>query len=481
MNEFKIIKALLNDRLYFHKIHSLFRKEDFDSLEIKDIYDEIVKTYYYKISIGDKNTPVEQEVELLINKNYQFNEEKLNKLMDVFKQTQSEELDQVSTDFLLLSTEDWLRKKRLSQVLMRGVDFLSNKDKSNSEYADILSEMQDVVKLSISTSLGHDYVSDVDFRFTNYTTQDDKVVSSGILPLDEAGAGKPKSLTVILATSNVGKSMWMASWATNAIRCGFNVAIFTFEDGELGYASRIDANILGRNNRYLRQHGLTLKGEWDTNIKNIKGKLKIKEFPTASANVNHIKTVLQDWYNKETFLPDIIFVDYINIMQSTRSTHNGYESGKYVAEELRALAVEYGIPVISATQGRRDVYGKSKSLGMEDVAESIGIPQTVDCMIGIVGEKELPDIQYVNILKSRSIDKNKFRQIIVNVDIELQRVTATGTNYKPPKLKKETKETISTMEQLVKASEQLTEDQQEKVYEDINQGRNSDLLTSLEI
>lgn len=246
----------------------------------------------------------------------------------------------------------------------------------------------------------------------------------------------------------------LASHLVNVALSGKNVAYFTFEDGEEGIGSRIDENLMSKTLDELKEENVTLSTTFDSIIKPSMGKIKIKEFPTGSANVNHIRQVLQDWRLKDGFVPEAIYVDYVGIMASIKSSSNGYEKGKNVAEELRSLAVELDMAVISAVQARRDVFNADK-LSMADVQDSIAISQTADVMIGILEDETHPDRHVVSVLKSRELNKAKLAPTFVNVSTEFQRVWAVEGN-EAYTINKSDKGVLDNMEKMVEASSKVT-------------------------
>jgi len=473
MNSDLIFYFMFHDPDYFAKVFSTVTEHDFSTLEDKTIMKgfDVIHGKHKKIASVE-------EMKLYVNS--------LSGAKPEICKNVSERLDKyvntthpmVDKNILIEATEKYVKNVRLEQLIERGILMLEGKNQKDT-HDTLLEDMKSkIVELSFQTSLGHDYFKDAELRFQEYGKLDSYLVSSGIHLLDLAGAGKPKTITVLLATSNVGKSLHMASWAAVASMAGSDVAIFSMEDGEIAYGSRLDANLMNTTLESMKASGMALMTTFKSTMHANMGQIKIKEFPTGGANANHIRATLMDWKVKDNFVPKIIFVDYINIMASCRKVGgNGYENGKLVTEELRGLAVEYNVPLVTATQGRRDVFA-SQALSMADVAESIGIPQTADVMIGIVsGGDEQPDKQFLSVLKSRQINKSKLKPCAVNVSTEHQRVWDVDDKrrFKPSA---EVKQTFAGMDTFVATSELLDsvpEAKLEKMPASVPVGRNADL------
>lgn len=460
---------------YFAKVFSTIGDSDFTSIEDKAIIKgfDVIHGHHKKIASVE-------EMRLFANSTSGVRPELAKAMTEKLDKIGAMPMPQVNQAMLIEATEKYVKNVRLEQLIERGILMLEGKNTKDT-HDTLLDDMKTkIVQLSFQTSLGHDYFKDAALRFEEYGKMDTNLVSSGIHLLDLAGAGKPKTLTVILASSNVGKSAWMASWAAYASINGFNVAIFSMEDGEIGYGSRLDANLMNTTLDHMKASGMAMMTQFQSSINENMGQIKIKEFPTGGANVNHLRATLLDWKTKDGFVPDIIFADYINIMTSARKVGgNGYENGKMVAEELRGLAVEMEVPVVSATQGRRDVFA-AQTLSMADVSESIGIPQTADVMIGVVsGGEEQPDKHFASVLKSRQINKSKLKPCAVNVSTEHQRIWDVDDKrrFKP---NSDIKQTFAGMETFVAAAEimdTVPESKQSTMPTSIPIGRNADLAS----
>ena len=222
-------------------------------------------------------------------------------------------------------------------------------------------------------------------------------------------------------------TMHLASYASNAILNGFNVAVITLEDGEFAWTSRIDVNLMNMNLDELKDKGIALESTFKSIMNSKMGKFKIKEFPSSTTNENNVKNILQEWNIKDNFVPDILLVDYVQIMNPVNQTNNSNtnETGKKVAEELRSLALEANLPIISAAQVNRAGFD-AQYLSLTNVSDSIGLIMTCDAVAGITSDIDHPGKQFLSILKSRKTDKSKLQPTAVYSDIEHQRITDIG-------------------------------------------------------
>jgi replicative DNA helicase len=462
---------MFRDPDYFAKVFTNLRDTDFPKIE-----DKIIFGAFDQIHQKHKKIATVEEMKMFLSSSGGFRNEVKKLIDDRLTKIEEHPIVTVNKDILLETTQAYVRNVRLDQLIERGITM--REGKNTKDTPEILMEYmkKDIVEMSFQASLGHDYWRDAAKRFEEYGKLDDNLVSSGIELMDVAGAGLPKRLVCLLSVSNGGKSLHMASWAANASIAGKKVAIFSMEDGEIGYGSRLDANLMNTTLEHMKQSGIAMMTEFSNVIDSSYGGIKIKEFPTGTANANHLRATLMDWKVKDNFVPDIIFADYINIMTSCRKqASNGYENGKLVAEELRAIAVEFNVPVVTATQGKREVFA-SANLSMADVAESIGIPQTADVMIGIVGGgEEQPDKQFISVLKSRQINKSKLKPCAINVSTEHQRVWDIDDRRKS-RVSNEVKQTFVGMETFVATSEILeTKSETITMPTTVPVGRNADL------
>lgn len=447
-----MFKELMRNSDYFVRV--------FGSLEVKDfgvIEERALFTGMLYLHEQYKKAPTFDEVCLFFENTTSVNikvKEAVSKKLIAIK-----DLDvKVSDDILIESTEAHIKTIRTEQMLERGIKIIEGDSKETIE--DIHENMKNIISFSLSDTSGHDYMKDSMVRFTELGRPEETKVSSGIELFDRAGYGKKKSLFLFMSPSNGGKTLNMASCVTNAAIQGFNVAVFTFEDGEIAWSSRIDCNLMNMPLEELQEKGISVNTTFQSLVLDKIGKIKLKEFPTGGANANNIRNILRDWKSKDDFIPDIIMVDYIGIVGPvSRSVSNGYEKGKTVAEEIRALSVEYNVPVVSAVQTGRQAFDAQK-LSMSDVADSIGIIQTADTVVGIIVDAETPDKQFNAVLKSRQIDKNKLKAEATNVDTDHQRVTDIGDKRKA-RVTKKYQEEIQELNNVVEVSESINDENED--------------------
>jgi archaellum biogenesis ATPase FlaH len=307
-------------------------------------------------------------------------------------------------------------------AVLNSISILDGKDKQNDKGA-IPKILSDALAVSFDTSVGHDYLSDSDSRFDFYHRKEERIpfdidyfnkITKGGLP--------NKTLNIALAGTGVGKSLFMCHMATSCMVQGKKVLYITLEMAEEKIAERIDANLL---NVKLDDLTSLSKEMYDRKVNKVKekvtGKLIIKEYPTASASTIHFRTLLNELNLKRSFVPDIIFVDYLNICSSARvksgSNVNSYTYVKAIAEELRGLAVEFDVPIVSATQTTRSGFTSSDP-GLEDTSESFGLPATADFMFALISSEELEELGQIMVkqLKNRYNDPTYLKRFSVGVD-----------------------------------------------------------------
>ena len=328
----------------------------------------------------------------------------------------------IDEDFLLEKTEKWCQERALHIGIMKSIDILDGKDEKMTKNAipDILSE---ALGVAFDSYVGHDYIDNAEERYEFYTRDEEK------LPFDldnfnkiTKGGLPDKTLNIALAGTGVGKSLFMCHHAASCLSQGLNVLYITMEMSEEKIAERIDANLLDVSMAEL--HTMS-KNDYNRKFEVLRskthGKLIIKEYPTASASALHFRSLINELQLKKTFKPDIIFIDYLNICTSARirpgSNVNSYSYIKSIAEELRGLAVEAGVPIVSATQTTRSGFTNSDP-GLEDTSESFGLPATADFMFALVSNEELDNLGQIMVkqLKNRYSDPNFYKRFVVGID-----------------------------------------------------------------
>ena len=329
--------------------------------------------------------------------------------------------DETPLDWLTDETEQWCKDRAIYIAVMDSIEVLDKKSKrSTGEIPELL---KDALSVSFDSNIGHDQIEDAEKRYDFYTTEEEK------LPFDleyfnkiTKGGLPNKTLNICLAGTGVGKSLFMCHMASSALMQNKNVLYITLEMSEERIAERIDANVLNIPMKELPDISKKEYGKKIGRLKNkTKGKLIVKEYPTASAHVGHFRHVLQELNIKKDFQPDIIFVDYLNICASQRirpgAGANSYTLVKSIAEELRGLAVENDLPIVSATQTTRSGYG-STDIGLEDTSESFGLPATADLMFALITSEELEELDQLVVkqLKNRYNDPTIFKRFVIGID-----------------------------------------------------------------
>ena len=408
-----IIKNLIQNDTYTRKLIPFIKSEYFTESSEKLIFEEI-SNYFDKYT---KSPTVEA---LLINLDNVTS--KGDAIVKSSKQlVENIKADDTPLDWLIDETEKWCKDRAIYIAVMDSIEVLDEKSKrSTGEIPDLL---KDALSVSFDTHIGHDQLEDADERFEFYNTEEEKMpfdleyfnkITKGGLP--------NKTLNICLAGTGVGKSLFMCHMASNCLLMGKNVLYITMEMSEERIAERIDANTM---NVPMKELPDVSKKEYDKKIQRIKnktkGKLIVKEYPTAAAHVGHFRHLLQELNIKKDFRPDIIIIDYINISASHRirpgSGANSYTLVKSIAEELRGLAVEHDVPMVSATQTTRSGYG-STDIGLEDTSESFGLPATADLMFALITSDELEDLDQLVVkqLKNRYNDPTIFKRFVIGVD-----------------------------------------------------------------
>jgi archaellum biogenesis ATPase FlaH len=326
------------------------------------------------------------------------------------------------TTWLVENTEKFCKEKAIYNGIMASIGIIEGKDKEQTQNA-IPEIMSKALSVSFDTRVGHDFLEDVDERYEYYHRVEEKVpFDLEMFNVITRGGVRKKTLNVVMAASGVGKSAFLCHHAAACLAQNLNVLYITLEMAEEEIAKRIDANLLNVNLSELQ----TLTREeylrkFDVLKDKTQGKLIIKEYPTASAHAGHFRSLLNELKLKKNFTPDIIFIDYLNICCSSRikmgATVNSYSYIKSIAEELRGLAVEFGVPVVSATQTTRSGFSNT-DVGLEDTSESFGLPATADFMFALISTEELEGLGQLMVkqLKNRYNDPTIHKRFIIGID-----------------------------------------------------------------
>ena len=412
--EFLILRNLLYNEEYVRKVIPFIKSEYFEDYNQKVVFEEIVNfVEKYNQTLTQEVLCIETEKRQDINDS-SFQE--ITKLISSLDNTPSE------FNWLVDTTEKWCRDRAIYLALMESIQLADGKDdtKGRDAIPDILS---DALAVSFDSNVGHDYLTDYEQRYESYHRKEDKI------PFDleyfdkiTKGGIPNKTLNVALAGTGVGKSLFMCHVASSVLLQGKNVLYITLEMAEEKIAERIDANLL---NVPIQDITDLPKPMFDTKVTNLskktQGSLIIKEYPTASAHSGHFKSLLQELALKKSFRPDIIFIDYLNICASSRyrqnASVNSYSFIKAIAEELRGLAVEANLPIVSATQTTRSGFASS-DVDLTDTSESFGLPATADLMFALISTEELEGLNQIMVkqLKNRYNDPTVNKRFIVGID-----------------------------------------------------------------
>ena len=411
--EVTILSNLVYSEKYTRKVLPFLKSEYFTAREHKIIFLEIheyVSQYDALPSLNALGIECQERTDLT--------EEQFKDVIGVLNVLSDDISDH---DWLLDATEKWCQERAIYLSLMESVKIADGQDSKKDKGAipQILSE---ALGVSFDQHVGHDYVSDAEARYDFYHRKEDKIPFDLSLFNKITKGGLPnKTLNIALAGTGVGKSLFMCHCASSALLQGKNVLYITLEMAEEKIAERIDANLLNIPIQKLSDFPKVMFEKKIANLaKKTQGKLIIKEYPTASAHVGHFKSLLNDLALKRSIRPDIIFVDYLNICASQRykgSIVNSYTYVKAIAEELRGLAVEANVPIISATQTTRSGYGSS-DVDLTDTSESFGLPATADLMFALISTEELEGMNQIMVkqLKNRYNDPTSYKRFCIGID-----------------------------------------------------------------
>ena len=412
--EILILRNLLFREEYLRKVVPFIKPDYFEDVTQKIVFEEILNF------VQEYNQPPTKEVLCIeVEKRSDINDTSFTEVTKFISY-----LEDVPTDFdwLVDTTEKWCRDRAIYLALMESIALADGNDKEKDRDA-IPGILSDALAVSFDAHVGHDYLLDYEARYETYHRKEDKIefdleyfnkVTKGGLP--------NKTLNIALAGTGVGKSLFMCHVAASALLGGKNVLYITLEMAEEKIAERIDANLL---NVPIQEITDLPKMMFESKVNNLakktQGTLIIKEYPTASAHAGHFKALLNELALKKSFRPDIIFIDYLNICASSRyrgnSTVNSYSYIKAIAEELRGLAVEANVPIVSATQTTRSGYGSS-DVELTDTSESFGLPATADLMFALISTDELEELGQIMVkqLKNRYNDPTIHKRFIVGID-----------------------------------------------------------------
>ncbi len=410
----QILNHLLNNEEFCRRVIPYLKPEYFEGSH-RNVFDLIVKF------VGKHNRlPTAKVLDMELRK-VNAPEDVLNNSAQLIDSIR--EKSEIDTEYLIGEAESWCKEKAVYNAIMESIQIIDGKDNEKSEGA-IPEILSSALGVSFDQQIGHDYIDDSDERFDFYNHKEDRIpfdldyfnkITKGGLP--------NKTLNIALAGTGVGKSLFMCHCAASALEQGKNVLYITMEMAEERIAERIDANLM---NLPIEQLSSLPKNIFSEKIEKIAkgaiGKLIVKEYPTGAAHTGHFRALLNELKLKKNFIPDMVYIDYLNICASSRmrglgGSINTYSYIKAIAEELRGLAVEFNVPIVSATQTTRAGYSNT-DLGLEDTSESFGLPATADLMFALITTEELDELGQLLVkqLKNRYNDPTKYRRFVVGVD-----------------------------------------------------------------
>jgi len=408
---------LIYNEEYLRKVLPFLKSEYFTNRIEKLIYNEISS-----FATNYNTSPTTESLGIAIREKNNISAEEVEKCETYIKEIEASKETQTKMEWLIDKSELFCQEKAIYNAVLGSISILDGKDKTHEKGA-IPKILSDALAVSFDNSIGHDYLDDSDSRFEFYHRVEQRIpfdldyfnkITKGGLP--------KKTLNIALAGTGVGKSLFMCHVAAGCMTQGKNVLYITLEMAEEKIAERIDANLL---NVTVDELSELPKDLYDKKVNKVKqmttGKLIIKEYPTASASSIHFRTLLNELHLKRNFVPDIIFIDYLNICCSARikagANVNSYTYVKAIAEELRGLAVEFGVPIVSATQTTRSGFTSSDP-GLEDTSESFGLPATADLMFALISSEELEALGQIMVkqLKNRYSDPTLHKRFVLGID-----------------------------------------------------------------
>ena len=412
-----ILKNLIYNEAFTRKVIPFIRSDYFSDDAERILFKEV-----FEFTNKYKNLPSHEALVINFTESKTLTEPQVKSAIELLNTIKESKDDTVELAWLTEQTEKFCQDKAIYNAIMESVHILDDKQSKKSK-GEIPKLLADALGVSFDSNVGHDYMQDFDDRYDFYHRVESRVrfdldifnkITKGGLPV--------KTLNIALAGTGVGKSLFMCHMAGSCLSQGLNVLYITLEMAEEKIAERIDANLL--NADFNELHTMS-KNDYERKFEALRtkthGKLIIKEYPTAGASTLHFRALLNELALKKTFKPDIIFIDYLNICASARikpgGNVNSYTYIKSIAEELRGLAVENNLPIVSATQTTRSGFTNSDP-GLEDTSESFGLPATADFMFALITNEELESLNQILVkqLKNRYSDPNAFKRFVVGVD-----------------------------------------------------------------
>ena len=409
-----ILKNLLLNEAYVRKTLPFLKLEYFSDFLEKSLF-SVISKYFTQY----KALPTKEALEIEVGQIDTISDEQHQSIVGIIRDIDDEKSD---PDWILDTTEKWCKERAIYLALMESIKIAEGNDDKQTPSA-IPNILSDALAVSFDNNIGHDYLQDYEERYDFYHRTEEKI------PFDleffnkiTKGGIPNKTLNIALAGTGVGKSLFMCHVASSCLLQGKDVLYITLEMAEEKIAERIDSNLLNCDIQQLNQ---LPKMMFDNKItalsKKTEGKLIVKEYPTASAHAGHFRSLLNELALKKSFKPDIIFIDYLNICASSRyragSNVNSYSYIKAIAEELRGLAVEANLPIVSATQTTRSGFASS-DVDLTDTSESFGLPATADLMFALISTEELEGLNQIMVkqLKNRYNDPTVNKRFVVGID-----------------------------------------------------------------
>lgn len=412
--EQKILANLIFNEEFIRKVAPFVDPNFFESRIERCIVQDILSFFskYNKLPTADV-------VKIELGNRKDINDKELHEAQKI---VDGLHFDNTNMDWLLTNTEKFCKDKAVYNAILKGIAIINGEDKQLTQDA-IPKILSDALAVSFDQHVGHDYINDAESRFEFYHKKEDKIAFDlELFNIITAGGMSKKSLNIILAGTGAGKSLFMCHVAASTLLQGKNVLYITMEMAEERIAERIDANLM---NLSMAELKVIDKGVFDNRVQKIAskthGKLIIKEYPTASAHSGHFRALIEELKAKRDFLPELIIIDYLNICSSARlkmgASVNSYLYIKSIAEELRGLAVEYNVPILSATQTNRDGFNNS-DVDLTNTSESFGLPATADLMFALIRSEELDELNQIMVkqLKNRYADPSHYKRFVIGVD-----------------------------------------------------------------
>ena len=412
--ELTTLSNLVANEAYCRKVLPFLKSTYFDIKEQRIIFEEI-----HNFVDKYKKVPTKISLEIEVEQRKDLTETEHSKIVEIIKTLDSTDVD---IEWLLDTTEKFCKDKAIYNAIVEGISIIDGKDKNKSADS-IPSILTDALAVSFDNAVGHDYLLDSDTRFEYYHRIEERVPFDLDFFNKITNGGLPnKTLNIALAGTGVGKSLFMCHMAASSLSQGKNVLYITLEMAEERIAERIDANLMNITMDDLHELPKKMFDDKIANItKKTSGTLIVKEYPTASAHSAHFRGLIKELAIKKSFKPDIIFIDYLNICASSRfkgvQNANSYTIVKSIAEELRGLAVECDVPIMSATQTTRSGFA-STDVDLTDTSESFGLPATADFMFALISNEELDELNQIVVkqLKNRYNDPTINKRFVLGID-----------------------------------------------------------------